>query len=65
LIEDDYLDADYNPLSYNPFTIKRLLYNPPPLGKLIGQSFLEANAQTTKEEVGKLMLDIIESKLLI
>ncbi len=65
LIEDDYLDADYNPLSYNPFTIKRLLYNPPPLGKLIGQSFLEANAQTTKEEAGKLMLDIIESKLLI
>lgn len=64
LIENEYLHADYNPLSYNPYIIKKLLYNPPPLGSLIGQSFLEANAQTTTEEAGRLMLDILEKKLL-
>jgi hypothetical protein len=65
LIETGYLDADYNPLSYNPFTIKKLLYNPPPLGELIGKSVLEAQSRTTlPEEAGRKTLDIIEDRLL-
>ena len=64
LVEEGYFNAGYNPLSYNPFTIKKLLYNPPTLGGLIGQSFLEANAKTSRsEEVGRLTLDILEAKL--
>ncbi len=64
LIKTGYLNVDYNPLSYNPYTIKKLLYNPPPLGGMIGQSFLEASSKGTPEEAGKLMLDILEKRLL-
>jgi len=63
LIENGYFNGRYNPLSYNPFTIKKLLYNPPPLGRLIGRSFLEAQRRASREETGKLALDIIEEKL--
>jgi hypothetical protein len=46
LIHRGYLKADYNPLTWNPFAIKRLLYNPPPLGPVIARAYLEAAAET-------------------
>lgn len=65
LVESGYLDKDYNPLSYNPLTIKKLLYNPPPLGEVIGKSYLEALGQTDMVmEAGRRALDIIEDRLL-
>lgn len=48
LISQGYLNRGYNPLTLNPFTIKKLLYNPPPLGSMIGRAYLKA-----LEEVGK------------
>ena len=41
LIREGYLSPDYNPLSLNPFTIRKLLYNPKPLGPLVARSCLE------------------------
>ncbi|MCC6544123.1 MAG: radical SAM protein [Nitrospirae bacterium] len=42
LIENGYLSNNYNPIALNPFTIKKLLYNPPPLDKVIARSCLDA-----------------------
>jgi len=42
LIEDGYLPENYDPLSMNPLMIKKLLYNPPPFGKMITKACLKA-----------------------
>ncbi len=65
LIERDYLPADYNPLTLNPFLIKKLLYNPKPLGRLIGRAYLEAMEALDpgSEYIGRATLDIIEREL--
>ena len=65
LIREGYLKADYNPLTLNPFTIKKLLYNPKPLGPLIGRSYLEAAESTdaSGEYIGRATMDIIEREL--
>ena len=41
LLEEGYLDPDYDPLALNPFTIRKLLYNPPPLGPIIARACLK------------------------
>jgi len=46
LIKQGYLSKNYNPLTFNPFIIKRLLYNPEPLGGIIARSYLQAAACT-------------------
>lgn len=65
LIAEGYLNADYNPLTFNPFVIKRLLYNPLPLGRLIGRAYLEAveNADPGGEYVGRATMAIIDREL--
>lgn len=65
LIEEGYLPADYNPLSLNPFLIKKLLYNPKPLGRLIGRAYLEAMAlpEAGGDYIGRATLDIIAREL--
>ncbi|MGB3942375.1 MAG: radical SAM protein [Candidatus Manganitrophaceae bacterium] len=49
LTEEGYLPRNYNPFSMNPLMIKKLLYNPPPLGKIITRACLKAweNAKRT------------------
>ena len=42
LLSDGYLSAGYNPLSLTPWNIKKLLYNPAPLNKLIAKACLVA-----------------------
>jgi radical SAM superfamily enzyme YgiQ (UPF0313 family) len=42
LIDEGYLPANYNPFSLNPLTIKKLLYNPAPLSKIIAKACLSA-----------------------
>lgn len=42
LVEEGYLPRDFNPLSMNPLSIKKVLYNPPPLGKIITRACLKA-----------------------
>lgn len=67
LIEQGYLNADYDPLSLNPFVIKRLLYNPRPLGPLIGRAYLEAVQQLqgkgNGEYIGRVTMDILARDL--
>ncbi len=65
LIKQGYLDRDYNPLTFNPFVIKRLLYNPEPLGGIIARSYLQAAASLDKnsEYIGRATMDLIEQEL--
>ena len=42
LLSDGYLSAGYNPLSLTPWNIRKLLYNPAPLNKLIAKACLAA-----------------------
>ncbi len=42
LLEDGYLTSGYNPLMLTPTSIRKLLYNPAPLNKLIGKACLAA-----------------------
>lgn len=65
LKKDGYLSQNYNPLTLNPFVIKKLLYNPNPLGRLIGIAYLKA-AETLddhSEYIGRATMDNIESAL--
>jgi hypothetical protein len=61
LIEQGYLKKDYDPLTLNPFAIKRLLYNPPPLGAMIGRAYLDAVEATRdgSDYVGRVAMDNI------
>ncbi len=65
LIGQGYLKPDYNPLTFNPFVIKKLLYNPKPLGRLIGRAYLEAIESTdpNSDYIGRTTMDIIEREL--
>jgi radical SAM superfamily enzyme YgiQ (UPF0313 family) len=42
LVKEGYLPKNFNPLSMNPLSIKKVLYNPPPLGKIITRACLKA-----------------------
>lgn len=59
LIEKGYLSPSYNPLALNPFSIKKLLYNPPPLDKIIAHSYLSA-WEKGGEGLGKEVFAILE-----
>lgn len=65
LISQGYLKPGYNPLTFNPFIIKRLLYNPEPLGRLIGRAYLEAveSLDSSSEYIGRATMDNIEREL--
>ena len=65
LIEQGYLKKDYNPLSLNPFMIKKLLYNPKPLGRIIARSYLKAvdSLDNNSDYVGRATMDLIEQEL--
>jgi radical SAM superfamily enzyme YgiQ (UPF0313 family) len=65
LIGRGYLPEGYNPLTLNPFVIKKLLYNPKPLGRLIGRAYLEAaeSLDPTSDYIGRATLDNLEREL--
>lgn len=65
LIEQGYLPPDYDPLTLNPFTIKKLLYNPPPLGRMIGRAYLEAleSSKNSPDYIGRATMDIVGREL--
>ncbi|MFW2372599.1 MAG: B12-binding domain-containing radical SAM protein, partial [Gammaproteobacteria bacterium] len=65
LIEQGYLKKGYNPLTLNPFTIKKLLYNPKPLGPIIARSYLKAvdSLDTNSDYIGRATMDLIEQEL--
>ncbi|MDP3030471.1 MAG: radical SAM protein, partial [Rhodocyclaceae bacterium] len=69
LIDAGYLPKSYDPLTLNPFLIKKLLYNPQPLGRLIGRAYLEALEYSSKmddtqgEYIGRATLEILAREL--
>jgi hypothetical protein len=65
LIASGYLPANYDPLTLNPFVIKKLLYNPPPLGRMIGRAYLEAfeGCGAADDYVGRATMEILERQL--
>ena len=65
LLKQGYLKEGYNPLTLNPFTIKKLLYNPKPLGPLIARSYLEAvdALDADSEYIGRATMDNLERML--
>ncbi|MCW9055090.1 MAG: radical SAM protein [Gammaproteobacteria bacterium] len=65
LIEQGYLKKGYNPLTLNPFAIKKLLYNPKPLGRIIARSYLKAvdSLDSDSDYVGRTTMDLIEQEL--
>ena len=65
LVSQGYLKPDYDPLTLNPFIIKKLLYNPKPLGRLIGRAYLEAvdSLDPASEYIGRATMDILEREL--
>lgn len=65
LMKQGYLSVSYNPLTLNPFIIKKLLYNPKPLGTIIARSYLEAvdALDVNSEYIGRATMDNLERKL--
>ncbi len=65
LKERGYLPKRYNPLTYNPFLIKKLLYNPKPLGPVIARAYLEAmdGLDPSSEYIGRATMDVLEREL--
>ncbi len=61
-LADGHLKAGYNPLSVMPWNVLRLIYNPPPLGQLIGRACARAFAGDP-EGVGERILASIEAEL--
>ena len=65
LIKQGYLKEGYDPLTLNPFTIKKLLYNPEPFGSVIGRAYLEAleGLDANSDYIGRATMEILEQKL--
>jgi radical SAM superfamily enzyme YgiQ (UPF0313 family) len=65
LIERGYLKAGYDPLTFNPFLLKKLLYNPAPLGGIIARAYLEAaeSMGKTSEYIGRATMDVLDREL--
>ena len=61
-LEDRHLRAGYNPLSVAPWDVLRLIYNPPPLGRMIGRACAVSFARGG-DDVGQQVLDMIELSL--
>lgn len=61
-LEHAHLRQGYDPLSVMPWDVLRLIYNPPPLGSLIGRACAVAFARGG-EDVGENVLRMIESGL--
>ncbi len=56
------LPPDYNPMSMMPWTAKKLLWNPEPLGSFFGEVCLEA-WRRNGEDFGRTVMDILEERL--
>ena len=52
LLEEGYLTAGYNPLRLTPTSIRKMLYNPAPLSKIIGKACLAAWNRASGDRTG-------------
>ncbi len=58
----DILKPGYNPMSLMPWTAKKLLWNPEPLGSFFGEVCLQAWRQNPND-FGREVMQILENKL--
>ncbi len=58
-LENNILKPSYNPMSMMPWTARKLLWNPGPLGKKLGEVCLEA-FDNEDDEFGKTVINILE-----
>ncbi len=58
-LENKILKPNYNPMSMMPWTARKLLWNPGPLGKKLGEVCLEA-FDNQDDEFGKTVINILE-----
>ncbi len=58
----DVLEPDYNPMSLMPWTARKLLWNPEPLGSFFGEVCLEA-WQRNPYDFGREVMNILEERL--
>ncbi len=58
-LENNILKPSYNPMSMMPWTARKLLWNPGPLGKKLGEVCLEA-FDSKDDEFGKTVINILE-----
>ncbi|MEM0979203.1 MAG: photosystem II high light acclimation radical SAM protein [Cyanobacteria bacterium P01_H01_bin.58] len=59
--DNDILQPDYDPMSMMPWTARKLLWNPEPLGSMFGAVCLQAWKQNPKD-FGREVMDILEEK---
>ena len=62
-LENHHLKEGYDPLSVMPWDVLRLIYNPPPLGRLIGRACALSFARGDGAQTGENVLAVIESGL--
>ena len=60
--KNDILKQDYDPMSLMPWTAKKLLWNPEPLGSFFGEVCLQAWKQNPND-FGREVMDILEARL--
>jgi radical SAM superfamily enzyme YgiQ (UPF0313 family) len=58
----DVVQPGYNPMSMMPWTAKKLLWNPEPLGSFFGEICLQA-WQRNQDDFGRTVMDILEERL--
>lgn len=61
-LSEGILQPDYNPMSVMPWTAKKLLWNPEPLGSFFGEVCLAA-WQQRPNDFGRAVMDILEERL--
>jgi len=54
--------ADHNPMRMMPWTAKKMLRNPEPLGSFFGELCLQA-WRRNEDDFGRTVIDILEEKL--
>jgi radical SAM superfamily enzyme YgiQ (UPF0313 family) len=62
LLREGYLKEGYDPMSVWPWAIRRLIYNPPPLGRLIGRCCADAFRESPGER-GNTILSGLKTRL--
>lgn len=61
-LKQDILKPDYNPMSMMPWTAKKLLWNPEPMGSFFGEVCLQA-WQRNPKDFGREVMAILEERL--
>jgi len=65
-ISTGYLERNYDPLAINPRTAKKLIYNPPPLNKLLANLYIKIMGEISdndRENFGIYFMEELEKKL--